>query len=82
MSTLITFITIIHIIQSYIDCVNIHITSNSHDMKEDMEDIAAGGGQGEPALTQGRGGQLWPTDWIVVDAGIVIALCYTIYDIV
>ena len=58
MSTLITFITIIHIIQSYIDCVNIHITSNSHDTKEDMEDIAAGGGQGESALTQGRGAAL------------------------
>ena len=28
------------------------------------------------------GGQLWPTDWIVGDAGIVIALYYTIYDIV
>ena len=45
-----------------------------------MEDIAAGGGQGEPSPK--GGGQLWPTDWIVGDAGIVIALCYTIYDIV
>ena len=62
----------------FLYCVNIHITSNSHDMMEDMEDIAAGGGQGEPALTQGRGGQLWPTDWIVGVAGIVIALYYTI----
>ena len=38
--------------------MNIHITSNSHDTKEDMEDIAAGGGQGESALTQGRGAAL------------------------
>ena len=38
--------------------MNIYITSNSHDTKEDMEDIAAGGGQGESALTQGRGAAL------------------------
>ena len=39
--------------------------------------------EGKVSLPSPRGGgQLWPTDWIVGDAGIVIALYYTIYDIV